>query len=65
MMMLANAMEKAGTTTDRKKITSGLAGEHDKSIAGTYSFDSEGNLTGAPTTIYVIRNGFPAPFQIE
>ncbi|MGV2287753.1 branched-chain amino acid ABC transporter substrate-binding protein [Trinickia sp. YCB016] len=60
--MLADAMVKAGTTTDKAKLTSALASEDYKGVAGTYSFDEYGDLKGAPTTVYVIKNGLPAPY---
>ncbi|PLZ01265.1 branched chain amino acid ABC transporter substrate-binding protein [Burkholderia sp. WAC0059] len=61
--MLADAMVKAGTTTDRTKLIAQLAKEHYKGVAGTYSFDANGDLQGAPTTVYVIRNGLPVPYS--
>ena len=60
--MLADAMVKAGTTTDKAKLIAQLAKEDYKGIAGTYSFDQYGDLKGAPTTVYVIRNGLPVPY---
>jgi branched-chain amino acid transport system substrate-binding protein len=60
--LLADAMVKAGTTTDKAKLIEQLAKSHYKGVAGTYSFDSKGDLEGAPTTVYVIRNGLPVPF---
>lgn len=62
MMLLADAMVKAGTTTDKAKLTAQLAKTNYKGIAGTYSFDAKGDLKGAPTTVYVIKNGLPVPF---
>lgn len=61
--MLADAMVKAGTTTDKAKLISQLKKAHYKGVAGTYSFDEQGDLIGAPTTVYVIRNGLPAPYD--
>jgi len=55
-------MVKAGTTTDKTKLMAQLSKEQYKGIAGTYSFDAKGDLVGAPTTVYVIRNGFPVPY---
>lgn len=60
--MLADAMQKAGTTTDKAKLIAQLAKEHYKGVAGTYSFDANGDLQGAPTTVYVIRDGLPTPY---
>ncbi|QCP49575.1 branched-chain amino acid ABC transporter substrate-binding protein [Trinickia violacea] len=60
--MLADAMVKAGTTTDKAKLTSALANEDYKGVAGTYSFDEYGDLKGAPTTVYVIKNSLPVPY---
>ncbi|WP_321782685.1 branched-chain amino acid ABC transporter substrate-binding protein [Paraburkholderia sp. J94] len=60
--MLADAMVKAGTTTDKARLTAQLAKEDYKGVAGTYSFDAKGDLKGAPTTVYVIRNGLPVPY---
>ncbi|WP_168790154.1 branched-chain amino acid ABC transporter substrate-binding protein [Paraburkholderia aromaticivorans] len=60
--LLADAMVKAGTTTDKAKLTAQLAKESYKGVAGTYSFDEYGDLKGAPTTVYVIKNGLPAPY---
>ena len=62
MMLLADAMEKAGTTTDKAKLIAQLAKSDYKGIAGTYSFDAKGNLKGAPTTVYVIKNGLPVEY---
>ncbi|RKP43853.1 branched-chain amino acid ABC transporter substrate-binding protein [Trinickia fusca] len=60
--LLADAMTKAGTTTDRAKLIAQLSKEQYKGIAGTYSFDAKGDLKGAPTSVYVIRNGLPVPY---
>jgi len=60
--LLADAMMKAGTTTDKAKLIAQLAKEHYKGVAGTYSFDAHGNLQGAPTTVYVIRHGLPVAY---
>ncbi|MBN3854839.1 branched-chain amino acid ABC transporter substrate-binding protein [Paraburkholderia sp. Ac-20340] len=60
--MLADAMVKAGTTTDKAKLIDQLAKEDYKGVAATYSFDAKGDLKGAPTTVYVIRNGLPVPY---
>ncbi|AJK50192.1 branched-chain amino acid ABC transporter substrate-binding protein [Burkholderia plantarii] len=60
--MLADAMVKAGTTTDKAKLTAQLAREHYQGVAGTYSFDARGDLQGAPTTVYVIKDGLPVPY---
>ncbi|MGF6447809.1 branched-chain amino acid ABC transporter substrate-binding protein [Paraburkholderia youngii] len=60
--LLADAMVKAGTTTDKAKLTAQLAKTDYKGVAGTYSFDENGDLKGAPTTVYVIRNGLPVPY---
>ncbi|CAN0626303.1 branched-chain amino acid transport system substrate-binding protein [Burkholderia multivorans] len=60
--LLADAMVKAGTTTDKAKLIAQLAKENYKGVAGTYSFDANGDLKGAPTTVYVIRNGLPVPY---
>ncbi|WP_431822614.1 branched-chain amino acid ABC transporter substrate-binding protein [Burkholderia sp. F1] len=59
--LLADAMVKAGTTTDKAKLIAQLAKSDYKGVAGTYSFDANGDLKGAPTTVYVIRNGLPVP----
>ncbi|WP_179404995.1 branched-chain amino acid ABC transporter substrate-binding protein [Burkholderia guangdongensis] len=63
MKLLADAMIRAGTTTDRAKLVAQLAKTSYKGVAGTYSFDAYGDLKGAPTTVYVIRNGLPAPYS--
>ncbi|MGU7768894.1 branched-chain amino acid ABC transporter substrate-binding protein [Burkholderia sp. MR1-5-21] len=60
--LLADAMVKAGTTTDKAKLIAQLAKSNYKGVAGTYSFDANGDLKGAPTTVYVIRNGLPVPY---
>ncbi|CAE6798813.1 branched-chain amino acid ABC transporter substrate-binding protein [Paraburkholderia haematera] len=60
--MLADVMVKAGTTTDKAKLIAQLAKESYKGVAGTYSFDANGDLQGAPTTVYEIRNGLPVPY---
>ncbi|SAK66960.1 extracellular ligand-binding receptor [Caballeronia arationis] len=62
VMLLADAMVKAGTTTDKAKLIAQLAKSDYKGIAGTYSFDPKGDLIGAPTTVYIIKNGLPAPY---
>jgi branched-chain amino acid transport system substrate-binding protein len=62
MKLLADAMVKSGTTTDKAKLIAQLQKTHYKGIAGTYSFDAKGDLEGAPTTVYVIRDGLPVPF---
>jgi ABC-type branched-subunit amino acid transport system substrate-binding protein len=62
VMLLADAMVKAGTTTDKAKLIAQLAKSDYKGIAGTYSFDAKGDLIGAPTTVYTIKNGLPAPY---
>jgi branched-chain amino acid transport system substrate-binding protein len=60
--LLADAMVKAGTTTDKAKLIAQLAKERYKGVADTYSFDANGDLQGAPTSVYVIRNGLPVPY---
>ncbi|HEF4776239.1 branched-chain amino acid ABC transporter substrate-binding protein [Burkholderia multivorans] len=60
--LLAEAMAKAGTTTDKAKLIAQLAKSNYAGVAGTYSFDANGDLQGAPTTVYVIRNGLPEPY---
>ncbi|WP_175672798.1 branched-chain amino acid ABC transporter substrate-binding protein [Burkholderia ambifaria] len=62
MKLLADAMVKAGTTTDKAKLIAQLAKSNYAGVAGTYSFDEHGDLKGAPTTVYVIRNGLPEPY---
>ena len=62
MKLLADAMVKAGTTTDKAKLIAQLAKSNYTGVAGTYSFDANGDLKGAPTTVYVIRNGLPEPY---
>ena len=47
---------------DEAKLTAQLAKENYKGVAGTYSFDEFGDLKGAPTTVYVIKNGLPTPY---
>ncbi|RQS14475.1 branched-chain amino acid ABC transporter substrate-binding protein [Burkholderia sp. Bp8998] len=61
--MLADAMVKAGTITDKAKISAQLAKGNYKGVAANYSFDANGDLKGAPTTVYVIRNGLPTPYR--
>lgn len=61
--LLADAIVKAGTTTDKAKLVAELAQEHYRGVAGTYSFDETGDLEGAPTTVYTIRNGLPVPYK--
>ncbi len=60
--LLADAMVKAGTTTDKAKLAAQLAKTDYKGVAGTYTFDENGDLKGAPTTVYVIKNGLPVPY---
>jgi branched-chain amino acid transport system substrate-binding protein len=62
MKLLADAMVKAGTTTDKAKLIAQLAKTDYKGVAGTYSFDAHGDLKGAPTTVYVIKNGLPVSY---
>jgi branched-chain amino acid transport system substrate-binding protein len=63
MKLLADAMVKAGTTTDKAKLIAQLAKTDYKGVAGTYSFDAHGDLKGAPTTVYVIKNGLPVSYE--
>ncbi|KAE8754972.1 ABC transporter substrate-binding protein [Paraburkholderia madseniana] len=60
--LLANAIVKAGSATDKSKVIAQLAKTDYKGIAGTYSFADNGELKGAPTTVYVIRSGTPVPY---
>ena len=60
--LLADAMVKAGTTTDKAKLVAQLAKTNYKGVAGTYSFDANGDLLGAPTTVYIIKDGLPVPY---
>lgn len=62
LKLLADAMTKAGTTTDKTKIAAQLAKENYKGVAGTYAFDAVGELKGAPTTVYTIKNSHPVPY---
>lgn len=61
--LLANAMVKAGTTSDKSKLIATLAKENDKGVAGTYPFDENGDLKGAPTAVYVIKDDQPVPYE--
>jgi branched-chain amino acid transport system substrate-binding protein len=61
--LIADAMVKAGTTSDKAKFMAQLAKENYKGIAGTYSFDETGDLKGAPTAVYVIKNGLPVAWE--
>lgn len=61
--LLADAMVKAGTTSDKSKLIATLAKENYKGVAGTYSFDENGDLKGAPTAVYVIKDGQPVPYE--
>ncbi|WP_233839447.1 branched-chain amino acid ABC transporter substrate-binding protein [Paraburkholderia sp. ZP32-5] len=61
--LLADAMVKAGTTTDKTRLIAELAKENYKGVAGTYSFDENGNIKGAPTAVYVIKDGQPVPYE--
>jgi branched-chain amino acid transport system substrate-binding protein len=60
--LLADAMVKAGTTTDKAKLAAQLAKTDYKGVAGTYTFDADGDLKGAPTTVYIFKNGLPVPY---
>nr|WP_242431947.1 branched-chain amino acid ABC transporter substrate-binding protein [Burkholderia ambifaria] len=60
--LLADAMVKAGTATDKAKLIAQLTKTNYTGIAGTYGFADNGELKGAPTTVYVIRNGSPVPY---
>ncbi|MFM0165915.1 branched-chain amino acid ABC transporter substrate-binding protein [Paraburkholderia sediminicola] len=60
--LLADAMVKAGTTTDRAKLAAQLGKTDYKGVAGTYTFDADGDLKGAPTTVYIFKNGLPVPY---
>ncbi|WP_186237790.1 branched-chain amino acid ABC transporter substrate-binding protein [Burkholderia gladioli] len=62
VMMIAKAMQATGTTTDRAKIRGYLAGIEYDGIAGHYSFDANGNLKGAPTTVYTFRKNTLTPY---
>lgn len=56
MMLLAEAMVKAGST-DSQALIEQLAKTQYQGIAGEYRFDQTGNLTGAPSTVYTFENG--------
>ncbi|MBP0639342.1 branched-chain amino acid ABC transporter substrate-binding protein [Cupriavidus sp. AcVe19-6a] len=60
--LLADAMVKAGTTTDKAKIVEQLAKANYKGVATTYAFERAGDLKGAPTTVYVFQKGLPVPY---
>ncbi|AJK48721.1 branched-chain amino acid ABC transporter substrate-binding protein [Burkholderia plantarii] len=62
VMMVAKAMQATGTTTDRAKIRAYLAGISYDGIAGHYAFDANGNLKGAPTTVYTFRKNVLTPY---
>ncbi|MEK6346917.1 MAG: branched-chain amino acid ABC transporter substrate-binding protein [Burkholderia sp.] len=62
VMMIAQAMAATGTTTDRAKIRAYLAGISYDGIAGHYAFDANGNLKGAPTTVYTFRDNQLTPY---
>jgi branched-chain amino acid transport system substrate-binding protein len=63
MMLLANAMKKAGTATDQPKILAELHKADYKGIAGVYKFDPTGDLLGAPTSVYQFANGLPVIYK--
>jgi branched-chain amino acid transport system substrate-binding protein len=61
-MLIAKAMQATGTTTDRSKIRAYLADVEYDGLAGHYSFDANGNLKGAPTTVYTFKNSQLVPY---
>jgi ABC-type branched-subunit amino acid transport system substrate-binding protein len=60
-MMIAQAMQATNTTTDRAKVRAYLANVQYDGIAGHYAFDANGNLKGAPTTVYTFRKSQLVP----
>ncbi|WP_345796177.1 branched-chain amino acid ABC transporter substrate-binding protein [Castellaniella sp. MT123] len=56
MMLVAEAIQKEGST-DPHKIRAYLASARYKGVAGNYAFTTEGDLKGAPTTVYTFVDG--------
>jgi len=57
MKMLADAMARAGTTTDHTKIMAQLEKTPYKGIAGEYAFDAHHDLKASATTVYTFKDG--------
>ncbi|MFM0262758.1 branched-chain amino acid ABC transporter substrate-binding protein [Paraburkholderia sediminicola] len=57
MKLLADAMVKAGTTSDRAKIGAQLAKSAYTGVAGEYSFDVHHDLKSSATTVYTFKDG--------
>ena len=60
--IIARAMQAAGTTTDKARIRTELAKTDYHGIAGTYTFDAQGNMKNAPTTVYRYKEGTLVPY---
>ncbi|MGF7137515.1 branched-chain amino acid transport system substrate-binding protein [Paraburkholderia sp. EB58] len=56
MKLLADAMVKAGTTTDRAKIVAQLSKSTYTGVAGDYSFDVHHDLKSSGTTVYTFKD---------
>jgi ABC-type branched-subunit amino acid transport system substrate-binding protein len=59
-MMYAQAMQKMNST-DPVKVGPSIANGSYKGVAGTYAFDSKGDMKESPVTIFTFKNGQPAP----
>ncbi|HVK93238.1 MAG TPA: branched-chain amino acid ABC transporter substrate-binding protein [Noviherbaspirillum sp.] len=60
MMMYANAMKKTNSV-DPVKVSAEIAKGTYKGVAGTYAFDSNGNMKQSPVTIFTFKDGQPVP----
>ena len=57
MKLLADAMVKAGTTSDHAKIVAQLTKSTYTGVAGEYSFDEHHDLKSSATTVYTFKDG--------
>jgi len=61
-MMYAQAMQKVNSV-DPAKVGPEIANGAYKGIAGTYSFDSHGDMKSSPVTIFTFKGGQPVPLS--
>ncbi len=63
LLFIAEAMQKAGSTNVAKVGAEMYKLTH-KGVAGTYSYDDEGNMKQSPVTVYTFKRGQPFPLTI-
>jgi len=64
MMFIAHAI-KAASSVDPSVVAVAMHSMRHKGVAGTYAYDSAGNLQTSSVTIYTFRNGMPVPLAGE